>query len=358
MNILKKVLIGLLLIAVPVGMAFAGGEQEQETDSGESESALNVVLYLNGNLGDKAFFDSANRGVLEAEEDFDISVKVIEGGYDPSRWGPDLNELCKADWDIVIAGTWQLQEFVQELAPKYPEKKFITFDTSVDYSKDGVGNVYSILYKQNEASFLGGALASMITTSDMEYANPEENIAVVAGMDIPVINDFKVGFIQGAEYINSSVDVSVSYAGTFNDPAKGKELAFAMFDQGADVAFNCAAQTGLGVLDAGTEKERYTIGVDSDQYLLYKESEPERAAFIVTSVMKNIDESLYRALKLHQEGTLKYGEAENLGIKENGVGLAINENYKKLVPQDFQEKIQELSDQIENGEIAVDSAFE
>jgi len=348
---LALILITALILSV-VSMTACKKKEEEKPGA-----KLKVVLYVNGTLGDKSFFDSANRGLEMAIKDLGIEGKTIEGGYDPARWEPDIEQLCQGDWDIIIAGTWQLQEYLEKLAPKYPNKKFFTYDTSVDYSKGNLGNVYSILYKQNESSFLVGALAALITKSNMPLANPQKVIGFLGGMDIPVINDFKVGYIQGAKYIDPEIQVLVSYAGSFSDPAKGKELVLAQYNQGADIAFNVAGETGLGLLDAAKEMKKYAIGVDSDQYIMFKDSDPEKASYIVTSMMKNVDKSIYRAIKLHLEGKLPYGQAEALGLKEDGVGVANNENYIKLVPEEFRNKIKELEQKIINGEIVVDTAF-
>ncbi|MDD2296217.1 MAG: BMP family ABC transporter substrate-binding protein [Sphaerochaetaceae bacterium] len=352
----RVLLIGLsmvLLIALATPLMAAGkGEVPAKTTD-----QLKVVLYMNGNLGDKSFFDSANSGVLQAQKELGISVRSIEGGYDPANWAPDLEQLCQGDWDIIIVGTWQLQEIIQDLAPQYPNKKFFVYDTAVDYSLGGLDNVYSILYKQNEGSYLTGVLAGLITTSSLPYTTPQKKIGFIGGMDIPVINDFMVGFRQGAKSVDPQIETLVAYVGDFNDPAKAKELSLAMFDQGVDIAFNGAAQAGLGLLDAGAIKQRYTIGVDSDQYLLYKDSNPERAKFIVSSMLKNVGASLYRALEMHLAGTLVYGEVENLGIQENGVGLADNENFRAIVPQDFIDRIKEAEQKIQSGEITVETAF-
>lgn len=348
---LALILITALILSV-VSMTACKKKEEKPP-----EKKLKVVLYINGTLGDKSFFDSANRGLEMAIKDLGIEGKTIEGGYDPARWEPDIEQLCQGDWDIIIAGTWQLQQYLEKLAPKYPNKKFFTYDTSVDYSKGNLGNVYSILYKQNESSFLVGALAALITKSNMPLANPQKVIGFLGGMDIPVINDFKVGYIQGAKYIDPEIQVLVSYAGSFSDPAKGKELVLAQYNQGADIAFNVAGETGLGLLDAAKEMKKYAIGVDSDQYIMFKDSDPEKASYIVTSMMKNVDKSIYRAIKLHLEGKLPYGQAEALGLKEDGVGVANNENYIKLVPEEFRNKIKELEQKIINGEIVVDTAF-
>ena len=149
----------------------------------------------------------------------------------------------------------------------------------------------------------------------------------------------------------------VSYVGSFQDAAKGKELMLAQYDQGADIGFNVAGQAGLGLLDAAKDKKRYAIGVDSDQYLLFKDSDPVKASYIVTSMQKNVDNSLYRAIKGTLDGTIKYGAAEALGFKEGGISLSENENYMKLVPADMRAKIAALQKKLVSGEIKVDTAF-
>lgn len=318
---------------------------------------LKVALLLNGALGDKSFFDSAGRGVQMAIKELGIQGKIIEAGYNPANWRPYLEDISDEDYDIIIVGTWQMQEILEEIAPMYPDKKYFIFDTSVDYKKPGLKNVYSILYKQNEGSFLVGALAAMITTSGMPKTNPEPIIGFLGGMDIPVINDFLVGYIEGAKYINPNIKVLISYVGSFNDPAKGKELSLAMYRQGADIIFNVAGNTGVGLLEAAKEADRWAIGVDSDQALIYEDIDIEIAKRIVTSMMKNVDNSIFRGLKLHLEGKLKYGQAEALGIAEGGVGVADNKYYRELVPEQFRNKIKELEQKILNGEIKVSTVF-
>jgi len=354
MNKFKRVLIlsVITLMVLSTMSVFAGGDKEAA-----DESKVKVVLYVNGTLGDKSFFDSAARGIDQAVKELGIVGKVVEGGYDPARWEPDILQLSEGDWDIVIAGTWQLVEYLEKIAPNHPEKKFFTYDTAVNYSLGNLSNVYSIEYSQNEASFLTGALAAMITNSDLPLANSDKVIGFLGGMDIPVINDFKVGYEEGAAYIDPEVKILVTYAGAFGDPAKGKELTLAMMDQGADITFNVAGETGLGGIDAAKEKGRYALGVDSDQYQLFAETDAEKASHIVTSMMKNVDYSIFRGIKMHIDGTLKYGEKEVLTIEKGGVGLADNENYRKIVTDDMRAKIDEITKKITSGEIKVETAI-
>jgi len=176
-------------------------------------------------------------------------------------------------------------------------------------------------------------------------------------MDIPVINDFLVGYIEGAQYIDDEIKVEISYIGNFDDSAKGKELALAQYGMGADIGFNVAGQAGLGQLDAAKEQNRYAIGVDSDQALIFAESDPDKANLIVTSMLKRVDNSLVRAIDLHLEGTLPYGSAENLGMAEEAVGLADNEYFNSLISEEIRDELKDIEDKIMNGEIAVTSAI-
>ncbi len=350
---MKRFIIALVIAATATGSLFAGGEAE-ERDGDQ----LRVVLYLNGTLGDQSFFDSAHRGMERAIEEFGIVGRTVEGGWDPANWQPDITQLAEGDWDIVIAGTWQLAEYVGDIAPDHPDKMFITYDTAVDFSRGGLDNVYSILYSQNEGSFLAGALAALLTQeTGIEGVNDEKVVGFIGGQDIPVINDFRVGFEQGAREIDPEVRVLATYVGSFNDPARGKELALAQIEQGADFVFGVASESSLGVIEAAEERGRYAIGVDSDQYELLRETDEAQARAIVTSMMKNVDNSIYRAIRLHLSGELPYGEAEVLGLSEGGVGLAENENFTRLVPSEIATRITELAGRIESGAIRVESAL-
>ncbi|WP_343185161.1 BMP family ABC transporter substrate-binding protein [Anoxynatronum sibiricum] len=322
-----------------------------------SEDALKVVLLLNGTLGDRSFFDSAHAGVQMIEQQFGAEVRTIEMSYDQTRWEPTLWEVSEQDWDIIILGTWQMTEYLEEIAQEFPDNRYIIFDTSVDYSVGDLSNVYSILYKQNEGSFLAGALAAKVTTSDMELSNDRKLIGFLGGMDIPVINDFLVGYIEGALYVDEDVSVYVSYIGSFDDSASGKENALAQYNAGVDIGFNVAGQAGLGQLDAAQEVNRYAIGVDSDQAMVFAESDPDKAELVLTSMMKRVDNSLVRAAEMHIAGTLPYGEAEALGLVEEAVGLANNDFFERNVPAEIRAELEELAEMIINGDITVSSAI-
>jgi len=352
---MNKYLTVLILALISVAMIFSGCKNKAET---EDDGSLKIVNLVNGILGDKSFFDSSAAGMdlIKTKYGNRVFTKTIEMTHDQTNWEPTLLDMTDQDWDIIIVGTWQMTEMLQEVAKDNPDRKFIIYDTQVDYSL-GLENVYSILYSQNEASFVAGAMAAALTKSNLPLTNPEKLIGFLGGMDIPVINDFLVGYAEGARYIDSDTKVAISYIGSFEDSAKGKEMALAQYNQGVDIGFNVAAQAGLGQFDAAKDMSRYAIGVDSDQAELFAEKDRATADLVATSVLKRVDKSLLRAIDMHIEGTAPYGSAETLGFAEGGVGIARNEFYMDIVPEEIRAIVDEIEAKIRSGEIEVGTAF-
>ncbi len=299
-----------------------------------------------------------------AKAELGMTVKTIELGYDQNKWGPGLADAANQNYDVIICGTFNMEQYINETAAKAKRKKFIFFDDVVDYTK-GFKNVYSVIFKQNEGSYLAGFMAGLLVQSSdanvVKGTGGGKKIGFLGGSSIPVINDFLAGWKQGAKDAGlKDADILVSYVEgqtPFADPAKGKELTLAMYNQGAGIAFNVAGSSGLGLLDAGGQAKRFTIGVDSDQYTILKDSKPDQAQWITTSMQKRVDNALYRALRMTGDGNLKYGAPEALGLTDGGVELADNENYKKLVPQDIRDKVAAKSKDVASGAVKVDTAI-
>lgn len=322
-----------------------------------------VTFVANGTLGDKSFFDSAQRGLERAKKELGIDFKTIELGFDASKWESGLDDAIsdEANYDILITGTFQMADFITARADAHPSKKFIIFDTAVDYTKCKCANVYSILYKQNEGSYLAGVYAAaMLKDGKLPNLQGKKTIGAVGGLPIPVIDDFIAGYKQGAKSVDPSVNVLVQYVGgdkAFGDPAKGKEIALSMFDQGADIVFQIAALSGQGVIEAAAERGLYAIGVDSDQATIIMATNPKQANAILTSMMKNVDNSLFLALSRDKDGKLEYGTIGNFGLAEGGVQLAVNDVFNKNTPDSVKALVKQAQDDILSGKIKVDSAF-
>lgn len=362
---MKKKMLALLLMAVMVLVTACGNNTSgngnavnsgTNAEGGEAAAGdkLKVVLLIPGTLGDKSFFDAANSGLQKVKDELGAETKVVEMGADKTKWEPTFNDIAAEDWDVVISGGSEITEMFNATAEANLDKKFINYDTDIDEAPE---NMYNMSYSTNEVSFLAGAAAALATQSDMPNANPENVIGFLGGMDIPGINAFLVGYIQGAQYVDPDVKVAVSYAGDFVNPAKGKELSLIQYNSGVDIIFNVAGGTGLGIFDAAKEKTKYAIGVDSDQALLLQDTDSEKANLIVTSAIKKIDTAILGAVKKLQDGTLEMGKRDVLGFVEDGVGIAENDIYKEVFPADLQAKVEEVKQKLINKEITVDNAM-
>lgn len=322
-------------------------------------AADKVLLLINGALGDKSFFDSAAHGMEMIKQKYgdQVETRVLEIGADATKWEPALLDASEQDWNLIIAGTYSISETLADVAKQYPDKKYILFDASVPYQEGGYDNVYSIQYKQNEGAWLAGVLGAELLKSGKIPAVAGNKLGFLGGMDIPVINDFLVGYIGGARSVSPDIKIAVSYTGSFVDAAKGKELGLAQYRSGTALSFTAASQAGLGLLSAAKETGKYVIGVDSDQEAIFAKTDPAIASKVVSSVLKNVDVSLLQAYDKYKAGTLKFGSVESLGLKEGAVGLVDEGNIKKIAGPEILNSLEKNRQQIANGTVNVPSAF-
>lgn len=358
----KRIVAMLLIMIMMFALTACSSTTATKTDGGKPDDntkTLKVALLITSNLGDKGFYDSANNGLkLIADEFPGSTTKVIEMGQDPSVYEANIRDIAEGGWDYIIIGTSPSQEVIQALAPEYPDQKFILFDFDVDRTKGDFKNVYSISYKQNEGTFIAGMVAAM-ATNGLPKSNEENVIGFIGGMDLPIINDFLIGYIEGAQYIEPDIKVTVAYAGTFVDSAKGKELGLAQINQQKiDVIFAAASTTGIGALEAAYESGIYAIGVDGDQEAAFRETNPGLADTIITSMLKCVDVSLLRAVKLAEEGSLPWGTCESVGIAGDSVGIVMDGMIKKTLSEKQLATIEEAIEKVKKGEIKISSAME
>jgi basic membrane protein A len=350
---------GLLLLACLAAMAALAEHLGRPADG---DARLRVALFINGTLGDKSFFDAAARGVRQAQASLPVRARVVEGGTDPTRWQAALADLADSgEHDVIIAGTFTMAPAIESLAQRYPALRFIVFDASVDYGRCACPNVYSMRFRQNEGAYLAGYLSTRLLQEGAPGIPAGAGLGVVGGLQLPVIEDFILGYRAGAQAADPGIALQVQYANAFSDPAAGKEIARLQFARGAGIVFHAAGATGQGVNEAAEEAGRYAIGVDMDQAALYRERQPGRAAAIVTSVMKEVDVGLVRALGLALDGKLAYGRLESIGLAEGGVRLAQGASVIDALPPPVRQQLDlQLAAQqaaIVAGRVRVPSAF-
>lgn len=302
------------------------------------------VAYITaqGGLGDLSWNDIGFAGVTKASQDFGVVVRVIESP-DPVGMGEKLlRDAAKAGFNIVITMEYTHLTVLPEVAKDYPNTLFVMLNYIIE-----APNVASIIFYEHEGSFLAGALAAMVVNNlSIPGITGNKIIGVIGGTKSLGIDKFIVGYHEGAKYIDPEVKVLVAYSETFGDPAKGRELALAMFNAGADVVYQVAGATGIGIIQAAKEVGRYAIGVDTDQDYLAPEH-------VLTSVLKRADIALYLVIKDYIEGVFPGGKVYHMNLKNGGVGLSEMKYTRHLIPSEYIQRLEELKVKILTGEIKV-----
>ena len=332
---MKRTIAFILALMLVLGL-FAGCSFQSGPSGGESKADLTVALVVAGTFGDRSFYDSSKEGCdrLAAEG---VKVKTIECNNDNH-----IQQIYNAAdvADVVVLVGWEFFD-IETIAPEYEDVRFIWIDNATTAP---VANVLNITYAQNEGSFLAGYLAAKMSKTGV--------VGAVGGEDSDTINDFIVGYKQGALYANPDAVVEVQYANTYDDPAVGKECALALNEKGADVVFQIASKTGDGVFEAAKEGGFYAIGVDSDQKYIAED-------VIICSMCKEVGESIYQAIKqMIAEGdkcTL-WGTTWIANMSTGFVGIGYGEDgSQQQISDELKAEVAELAKKIIAGEITVDT---
>jgi len=299
------------------------------------------LVFDVGGLGDKSFNDAANRGLEKAKKELAVDAEYKEPGEGNAREG-EMRRFATKKFDLIFGIGFLFTDDITNLAGKFPKAHWACVDYSVTEGKKIPDNLLALKFKEQEGSFLVGALATL--------GSKTGKVGFVGGMNIPLIKKFEAGYTAGCKHVNPKVEVIASYAGNtgeaFKNPTKGKELALAQIDQGVDVIFHASGSTGLGVFEACHEKRKYAIGVDSDQY------DEKMPNVVLTSMVKHVEVAVFEAIKSETEGKWKGGIRE-LGLAEDGVGYVYDEHNMKLIPDKVYAKIEELKKEIIDGKIKV-----
>lgn len=284
-----------------------------------------------GGLGDRSFNDSAYRGLVMSRDNLHAYIQVLQS-RSAADYQPNLNALTNLHYRMIYAVGFLMGLDVDAVAKQHPEQSYAIIDAVVPDP-----NVVSITFKEEDGSFLAGALAAMVS--------PSHHIAFLGGLDIPLIEKFESGYIAGAREIDPKIRVDVKYAGSFDDVAAGKELANLMFNDGADIIFTAAGKVGLGAIDAAKAREGvWIIGVDSNQDAL-------APGKVLTSMVKKVDVAVNQVAKSIQQGKPVSGHVI-FGLKDGAIGLTDFQYTRQWVTPSVRAKLNEITQLIVQGKIA------
>lgn len=322
----KQIILFTFIIVTLMLTACSNSERNTKAD----ELVKIGVMLSDAGLGDQSFSDLGLIGLEQARDELNISFDYREI-KDTGTYEEGLEELVAQGNDLIIGLGFSLQEALETIAPKYPDTSFVLMDSVSD-----VPNIYNVTFKEDEGSFLLGALAAMKTKSNV--------VGFIGGLDTPLIQKFEKGFTEGVKSQNPEAQVLSTYANSFGDDKLGASIAKDMIANGADFIYPAAGFTGVGAILEAQNAGIYSFGVDSDQYYLAENS-------IVTSMLKQVDIAIFNTIKEFVD-TGKLSEKNTvLGIKENGVNLAPI-RVISLSPSE-ESKLKKLREDISNGSITI-----
>jgi basic membrane protein A and related proteins len=317
-----------LLVSLLAAGALAAPAMAQNT-------AKPAIVYSTGGKFDKSF----NEGVSDGAQRFNKETGIAIAEFEPNnetQFEQAHRRFAQRGHDPIVAVGFSQAVALEKVAKEFPKVHFTIIDMVVP-----LPNVQSVTFKEHEGSFLVGVLAALASKSG--------KIGFVGGMDIPLIRRFQCGFEQGIKYANPKAELIANMTGTtpaaWNDPGRGAELAKGQFDRGVDVVYAAAGSTGIGVLQAAKDRGKLAIGVDSNQNHLHPGT-------MLTSMTKGVDLAAYNSFKAAKDGTWKAG-VSNLGLKEGGVGWALDKNNEKLITPEMKAKVDAAKADIISGKITV-----
>ena len=289
-----------------------------------------AIVYDMGGKFDKSFNQAAYNGVEAYKKETGKPFLEFEITNESQR-EQALRRMAERGASPIIGIGFSQASSVEKVAKEFPKLQFAIIDMVVN-----LPNVQSIVFKENEGSYLVGAMAAMTSKTG--------KVGFVGGMDIPLIRKFQCGYEQGVKSVNPKAEVFANMTGTtgaaWNDPARGGELAKAQFSKGADIVFAAAGGTGVGVYQAAKDGGKLAIGVDSNQNHL-------QPGTMLTSMLKRVDVAVLTIAKEHKPGITA------LGLKEGGIDYAMDANNDKLVSADTRKKVDAIKADIISGKIKV-----
>ncbi|NKN35344.1 BMP family ABC transporter substrate-binding protein [Agrobacterium sp. a22-2] len=294
-----------------------------------------ALVYGTGGKFDKSFNEAAYAGAEKFKAETGIDYRDFEPTGD-TQGEQAIRNFASKGFNPVVAVSFAWTSAIEKVAAEFPDTKFVLVDSVVE-----LPNVRSVVYKEEEGSFLVGVLAGMASKSG--------KVGFVGGMDIPLIRKFACGYEQGARAANAKIEVFQNMTGTtgaaWNDPVRGGELTKNQIDQGADVVYAAAGATGLGVLQTAADNGKFSIGVDSNQNYVHPGS-------VLTSMVKRVDLAVYNAYTDTKADKFT-GGVQSLGVKEDGVGYALDEYNTKLVTEEMKAAVEKAKADIIAGTIKV-----
>jgi basic membrane protein A len=361
----------VLLLTLPFAFASGEGEKTQEV-----QAKIGIAFDVGGR-GDKSFNDSAYRGLRRLAEEYNgyiagdpdqvdhgnqVELKYLE----PKQGGQDREQLLRVmaedGYGLIVGVGFAYTDTLQKVAKDFPDTHFVLIDSRIpELTEDS--NITCVTFKEHEGSFMLGALAGLWLKDNASGGK----LGYIGGMDNPLIHKFHGGYMAGAMYVNENLRedgmIMGQYIGqdptAFNQPQVAERIANNMYGNGAEIIYHAAGASGSGLFQAAYDNDKWAMGVDSEQGVVYRSSDSEQeqsiGEHIMTSMLKRVDTAVFNLGKeyIENEGEVDGGYV-TYGLANNGVALAENDWNEDIIAP-YKDELDNLRSQIENGEISVPS---
>lgn len=358
MKVFKKLLTIICTVFMLVACSSANKTAESTEGTKTEESKLkNVMFVVTGSLGGGTNNDDVYAAISDYVKGVGGNVDTFECNMDTSLYETALMQASETgEYDLIVTGFGTMIEPLSKTAEKFPNQKYLIFDTEMKYEDGKNQNVVSVQVLQNQGGFLAGVLAAKTTLNGAKLSNEDKKVGFVGAMESTAILDFLMGYIEGVNYVDSSIEVLYSFVGNHTDTALAKELGLSQYQQGADVIF-AVGGNGMGVAEAALDADKYVIGVDFDYAARLEKTSPETASHVITSVIKDYRGMVYPILESIGNGSVEWGKHSYISFKDGGVYLIENSYTTDIISEEILKEYKEISEKLANGEIEVPTAF-
>lgn len=365
---MKKIMAVLLTLVLVFSLAACNrpdsGDNKGSGDSDHSDNKGGIdtskgIVYFCRNLGDKGFNDNGWWGTQDAAEKYGMVANCIELGADTSTYESAFLDACDSGkYSILVTqSNFGLADMCKKYGPEYPDMTFIAFDAGVTADFSSAPNVYGAAFGQNEGSWLAGVIAGTMTEKN--------HVGVYVYNDIPVGNDFLVGYLEGVRYANPDCEIEWVYGPGNANTAQVLELCNLLYDNGCDFIFCITGTDSISVAGMVTERGGidaglWMIGCDADQHAkaLENTSTAPSADVIISSMIKDVRYTVTYCVDRAMEGTLPLGSVELLGLSKGGVDCLANDYFREAAPQKVQDAYDAAREAIDSGKVKVSSYFQ
>lgn len=338
----RTVALGAALLSLLGGFAFGLGAGE--TATGE---VFDIAVFVPGVVEGSPTYELLVAGVERAVEEAEsATVQVVEGGFNQSLWQEGVTSLAASgSFDLIVTSNPSMPEITAAVSESFPSQRFLVLDGYLE----GNDSIYTVLFNQREQGFLSGYFAGLVTTSDMEHANSEPRVGLLAGQEFPIMNGVILpSYELGLKAADPDGTVDFRILGNWYDASKASDLASNMIDGGVDTILAIAGGGNQGVITAARQRGAYVLWYDTSGY-------DEAPGIVIGSSLVRLDRAAYEKTLKAIEGTLPYGEAVILGAQEGYVTYDTeHQEFERHVPENVREELEAMLRRLETGDLVLE----